>query len=62
MKVSLKWLREYVDITETPGELAHKLAMAGTEVSETKIIGGNWEHVVVGQVTKLDKHPNADRL
>ena len=31
MKVPLKWLRDYVDITLPPQELAHRLTMAGTK-------------------------------
>jgi phenylalanyl-tRNA synthetase beta chain len=61
MKVSLKWLREYVDIDLPPAELAQKLTMAGTEVKGWQVIGG-WENVVVGQITAINPHPNADRL
>ena len=45
------------------GELAHRLTMAGTEVGEVEVTG-DWERdrVLVGQVLKVDRHPNADRL
>ena len=43
MKVSLKWLGDYVDIKLTIGELAEKLAMAGLEVKGTQTIGGTWD-------------------
>ena len=62
MRVSLKWLREYVDFDLSPEELAHRLTMVGLEVGEIERIGGNWEHLVVGHVTELVPHPNADRL
>ncbi len=62
MRVSLRWLREYVDFDLTPEELAHRLTMAGLEVSGIEKIGGEWDHVVVGHVTQLRQHPNADRL
>ena len=62
MKVSLKWLGDYVDIKLTIGELAEKLAMAGLEVKGTQTIGGTWDNVVVGEVVALNPHPNADRL
>ncbi|MFC1847450.1 phenylalanine--tRNA ligase subunit beta [Chloroflexota bacterium] len=61
MKVSLNWLKEYVDITLPPSELAERLTMAGLEV-EVEVIGGNWENIVVGQITAINPHPNADRL
>ena len=62
MKVSLRWLSEYVPITIPTEELAGKLTQAGTEVAEITTIGGSWANVFVGLVTKVEKHPNADRL
>jgi phenylalanyl-tRNA synthetase beta chain len=62
MKVSLKWLRDYVDITLAPEELAERLTMSGLEVKGIQTIGGTWENVVIGEVTALNPHPNADRL
>ncbi len=62
MKVSLNWLKEYVDIKLTVAELAGKLTMAGLEVKETEVLGGHWENVVIGQITAINPHPNAERL
>ncbi|MCH8087605.1 MAG: phenylalanine--tRNA ligase subunit beta, partial [Chloroflexi bacterium] len=62
MKVSLKWLREYVPITLPPEELAHRLTMAGIEVGEIHTVGGSWDSIFVGRVARVIKHPNADRL
>jgi phenylalanyl-tRNA synthetase beta chain len=62
MKVSLKWLKDYVDINLAPKELAEVLTMAGLEVKGIEIVGGAWDDVVVGEVTALNPHPNADRL
>jgi phenylalanyl-tRNA synthetase beta chain len=62
MKVSLKWLEQYVDVSLPPAELAQKLTMAGIEVSGWQVIGGDWENVVVGQIVAVNPHPNADRL
>jgi len=62
MKVSLKWLQEYVDITIPPADLADRLTMAGSEVKEVQVIGGDWENIVVGQLIAIEPHPNADRL
>lgn len=61
MKISLSWLKEYVDIKMPVEELAHRITMAGTEVSGISTIGG-WENCFVGQVLKVESHPNADRL
>jgi phenylalanyl-tRNA synthetase beta chain len=62
MKVSLKWLRDYVDIKLAPEELTEKLTMAGLEVKSIQTIGGAWDNVVIGEVVALNPHPNADRL
>ena len=62
MKVSLKWLEEYVDIGLPPADLAQKLTMAGTEVKGWQVTGGNWENIVVGQIVAIDPHPDAERL
>ena len=62
MDVPLKWLAQYVDWDLSVEELAHRLSMAGAEVEGIKRSGGEWEHVVVGRVAAVDRHPNADRL
>ena len=62
MKISLNWLKEYVDITLPVADLAERLTMAGSEVKGVEVIGGNWENIVVGQITAINPHPNADRL
>ena len=62
MKVSVKWLGDYVDTKLTPKELAEKLTMAGLEVKGIQTVGGVWDNVVVGEVVAVTPHPNADRL
>jgi phenylalanyl-tRNA synthetase beta chain len=62
MKVPLNWLKDYVDVTLPAGELAEKLTMAGLEVAEIITTGGSWDNVVVGRITAVEPHPNADRL
>ncbi len=62
MKVSVKWLKEYVAISLPLPELAERLAMAGTEVKGMEVIGGKWENIVVGEIVAVKPHPSADRL
>ncbi|HUW45503.1 MAG TPA: phenylalanine--tRNA ligase subunit beta, partial [Dehalococcoidia bacterium] len=62
MKVSLNWLRDYVDIKLAPEELAEKLTMSGLEVKGIQTIGGTWDNVVIGEVIAVNPHPDADRL
>ena len=61
MKVPLSWLKEYVDIAVPIEELAHRITMAGIEVAEVVTIG-DWKNCYVGHVSKVEPHPNADRL
>jgi len=62
MKVSLKWLRDYVDIKLDPEKLAEQLTTSGLEVKSIQAIGGTWDNVVIGEVIAVNPHPNADRL
>ncbi len=62
MKVPLNWLKDYVDITLPPAELANRLTLAGFEVKGLQVIGGSWENVVIGQIAAVNPHPNANRL
>lgn len=62
MKVSLKWLQEYVDIKLDARQLADRLTMAGLEVTGIETLGGDWGGIVIGEVVAVDPHPNADRL
>lgn len=62
MKVTLNWLKRYVDFPWSPEELAERLTMLGIEVEGIHKLGGEFEGVVVAQVITRDKHPNADKL
>jgi len=62
MKVSVNWLKDYVDTTLSDAELAQKLTMAGLEVKEMQVIGEHWANIFVGQIIAVNPHPNADRL
>ncbi len=61
MKVPLSWLRDYVDVDLPVDELARRLTMAGVEAGEIHRIG-DWGECLVGQVTAVRPHPQADRL
>jgi phenylalanyl-tRNA synthetase beta chain len=62
MKVTLNWLKQYVDFDWSPEELAERLTMLGIEVEKVQKLGGDFEGVVVAQVITRDKHPKADKL
>src|SRR4051812_39609267 len=62
MRISLKWLSEYVDIPFSPDELAERLTMGGVEVEGIERPGARMEKVVVGEVLEVTPHPNADKI
>lgn len=63
MKISLSWLQEFVDIKNIdPQEIAKKLTLSTVEVEGVRRLGEGLEHIVVGKITKIEKHPNADKL
>lgn len=65
MKISLKWINEFVDIKEyftRTQDLADILTKAGLEVEEIQDKAKDFQNVVVGNIQTKDKHPNADKL
>ena len=62
MKVSLNWLKDFIDIEISPEELAHLLTMSGLEVEGLDPTGLSLEGVIVSKILSIDKHPNADKL
>ncbi|THH36518.1 phenylalanine--tRNA ligase subunit beta [Neolewinella litorea] len=65
MKVSLNWLKEYLDIDLPPARIAEVLTGTGLEVEgmeKVESVPGGLEGVVVGRVLTCGKHPGADRL
>ncbi len=62
MKVSLNWLGHYVDINVPLSELCDKMVMSGFEVDGIEDLSESMKNVVVGQIERLEKHPDADKL
>lgn len=62
MQVSIKWLKDYIDFTETPEQLADKLTMAGIPVENVVDPGEGLEKVVTGRIEKLEPHQNSNHL
>ncbi|MCE5203146.1 MAG: phenylalanine--tRNA ligase subunit beta [Actinomycetia bacterium] len=62
MRVSLKWLKELVDIPVPLEELIDRLDMTGTKVETVHVLGERLDGVLIGQVLTKDKHPHADKL
>ncbi|MDR0294258.1 MAG: phenylalanine--tRNA ligase subunit beta [Oscillospiraceae bacterium] len=63
MKCSYNWLKEYIPLDGvTPKELARALTMSGSKVESVTELGADIQNVVIGRVTAIGKHPDADRL
>src|SRR5213595_3603462 len=62
MKFSINWLREFVDLPESPEEIADLLTRAGVETENIETRGAKIDNVIVSQITASSRHPNADRL
>lgn len=62
MKVSMNWVRRYVDINVPLQELCDKMVMTGFEVDGIENLAESMSNVVAGRIMKLEKHPNADKL
>jgi len=65
MKLSLKWIKEYIDIDKSPEEISEILTDIGLEVEgleEVESVKGGLAGLLIGEVKTCGKHPGADRL
>ncbi|MBI3191588.1 MAG: phenylalanine--tRNA ligase subunit beta, partial [Pedosphaera parvula] len=62
MKVTLNWLKQYVEFDWSPEQLAERLTMLGLEVEGVHKVAGEFEGIVVAQVLTRDKVPASDKL
>lgn len=62
MLVSLKWLRDYVDIDLDAQTFGDKMTMTGTKTETVEYYGQEISNVVVGKILKIEDHPDADKL
>lgn len=62
MKISTKWLREWVSVEATTNELADRLTMAGLEVEGISPAAPEFSGVIVAEIVSCEQHPDADRL
>ena len=62
MKLSEKWLREWVSPKHDTKALAHRLTMAGLEVGAMEPVAPKLDKVVIGKIESITSHPSADKL
>ena len=63
MNTSLSWIKMYVpDLDVTAQEYTDAMTLTGTKVEGFTELDADLDKIVVGQVTKIEKHPDADKL
>lgn len=64
MNLSMKWLREFVDIDDDINmrDFSEAITMSGSKVESYEKEGEELKNIVVGRILSLEKHPDADRL
>ena len=63
MNTTLSWIKAYVpELSCTDQEYCDAMTMSGTKVESYERLDRNLEKIVVGQIEKIEKHPDADKL
>jgi len=64
MKISLNWIKQYVDLPHdlTPEDLADRLTVSTVEVEEVIFQAEEYSNMVVGEILDIVDHPQADKL
>lgn len=65
MKISLNWLKEYIDLPQSADQIADKLTFSGLEVEGVELhegLPGGLDGIVIGEVIECEQHPDADKL
>ena len=63
MNTSLSWLKAYVpDLDVTAQEYTDAMTLSGTKVEGYEQLDADLEKIVIGQIDKIEKHPDADKL
>ncbi|PID26779.1 MAG: phenylalanine--tRNA ligase subunit beta [Candidatus Cloacimonadota bacterium] len=62
MKISLNWLKDYVDFKSDTEKIVNKLTFLGFEIEKVEKIENNFDKIYVGKVLSKEKHPDAEKL
>jgi len=63
LNTSLSWIKAYVpDLDVTAQEYADAMTLSGTKVEGYEELDADLDKIVIGQIEKIEKHPNADKL
>ena len=62
MKLSRKWLSEFVAVDANDKEFAEAMTLSGSKVEGTEYLGESIHNVVVGRIESMERHPNSDHM
>ncbi len=62
MKLSRKWLNEFVAVDAGDKEFAEAMTLSGSKVETTEDLGAEIQNVVVGRIEKMERHPDSDHM
>lgn len=63
MNTSLKWIKDLVPgLDVTPKEYADAMILSGSKVECYENMDADLEKIVIGQIKKIERHPDADKL
>ncbi len=62
MKLSRKWLSEFVAVDANDKEFAEAMTLSGSKVETTEDLGAEVKNVVVGRIRKMERHPDSDHM
>ena len=62
MKLSRKWLSEFVCVDANDREFAEAMTLSGSKVEGTEDLGAEISNVVVGRIEKMERHPDSDHM
>ena len=62
MKLSRKWLSEFVSVDANDKEFAEAMTLSGSKVETTEDLGAEIKNVVVGRIEKMERHPDSDHM
>ena len=62
MKLSRKWLNEFVAVDANDKEFAEAMTLSGSKVETTEDLGAEIKNVVVGRIRKMERHPDSDHM
>lgn len=63
MKLSRKWLNEFVDLGSVGDrEFAEAMTLSGSKVEVTEVLNDSLQNVVAGRIVSMERHPDSDHM